>query len=149
MNPGQKAGVFYWRKIAKGEKDKQPKINGPREVKRPKTSGQRQAAVKRGEETRHSSYSSHKRITKPLQCGAQTDAQFCGLISASIIVSDAVLKPKDKTSEKHLLFPLRAWMSLVINISEMLEIEMGINLGCRKIAVSEQFLYCTQIGTGF
>ena len=23
MNPGQKAGVFYWRKIAKGEKDKQ------------------------------------------------------------------------------------------------------------------------------
>ncbi|VTM24809.1 Uncharacterised protein [Stutzerimonas stutzeri] len=56
---------------------------------------------------RHSSYSSHKQITKPLQCGAQTDVQVCGLISASIIVSDAVLKPKDKTSEKHLLFPPR------------------------------------------
>ena len=50
MNPGQKAGVFYWRKIAKGEKDKQP------------------------------------------QCGAQTDVQFCSLISAPIIVSNAVLK---------------------------------------------------------
>ena len=62
MNPGQKAGVFYWRKIAKGEKDKQ------------------------------------------LQCGAQTDVQFCGLISASIIVSDAVLKPKDKTSENNYFF---------------------------------------------
>ena len=24
MNPGQKAGVFYWRKIVKREKDKQP-----------------------------------------------------------------------------------------------------------------------------
>ena len=82
MNPGHKAGVFYWQKIAKGEKDKQPKINGPREVKRPKTSGQRQVVVKRGEETetRHSSYSSHKQITKPLQCGAQTDVQFCGLM---------------------------------------------------------------------
>ena len=32
MNPGQKAGVFYWRKIAKGEKDKQSKINGPKQV---------------------------------------------------------------------------------------------------------------------
>jgi len=50
MNPGQKAGVFYWGKIAKGEKDKQ------------------------------------------LQCGAQIDVQFFGLISASIIVSNAVLK---------------------------------------------------------
>ena len=50
MNPGQKAGVFYWRKIVKGEKDRQ------------------------------------------LQCGAQTDVQSCGLISAPIIVSNAVLK---------------------------------------------------------
>ena len=79
MNPGQKAGVFYWLKIAKGRK-----TNGSRQVaedKWPKTSGRRQAVVKRGEktETRHSSYSSHKRITKPLQCGAQTDVQFCGL----------------------------------------------------------------------
>ena len=64
MNPGQKAGVFYWGKIAKREKDK-----------RLKTSDRRQAVAKRGEktETRHSSYSSHKQITKPLQCGAQTD----------------------------------------------------------------------------
>ena len=67
MNPGQKAGVFYWLKIAKREKDKQPKINGPREVKRPKTSDRRQAVVKRGEETetRHSSYSSHKPPSSP------------------------------------------------------------------------------------
>ena len=68
--PATRSGVFYWRRIAKGEKDKQPK-----------TSDRRQVVVKRGEETetRHSLYSSHKQITKPLQCGAQTDVQSSGL----------------------------------------------------------------------
>ena len=35
--PVRRLGFFYWQKIAKREKDKQPKING--QEKRPKTSG--------------------------------------------------------------------------------------------------------------
>ena len=32
MNPGQKAGVFYWQKIAKGEKDRQPQCGAQTDV---------------------------------------------------------------------------------------------------------------------
>ena len=32
MNPGQKAGVFYWRKIVKWEKDKQPQCGAQTDV---------------------------------------------------------------------------------------------------------------------
>ena len=32
MNPGQKAGVFYWGKIAKGEQDRQPQCGAQTDV---------------------------------------------------------------------------------------------------------------------
>ena len=42
-----------------------------------------------------------------------------------------------------------ARMGLVIDLGKMLEIQVGINLCRRDIRVTEQFLHCTQITTGF
>ena len=43
----------------------------------------------------------------------------------------------------------RPWMGFVIHLGEVLEIEVGIDLGGGDIGVAEQFLYGAQVVAGF
>ncbi len=47
-----------------------------------------------------------------------------------------------------LRFALRAWMRGVVNLREMLEIQVGVDLGRRNVGVAEQFLHAAQIAGG-
>ena len=45
-------------------------------------------------------------------------------------------------------FQLGTWMSGVVNLSQMLEIQVGINLRGGDVAMAQQFLDCAQIAGG-
>lgn len=47
------------------------------------------------------------------------------------------------------LAALGSWVRSVVDLSQVLEIQVSVNLGGGQVCVAEQFLHCPQVAGGF
>jgi len=83
-------------------------------------------------------------------CSGGFDQQESTILSVSLGVHPPCRRGWRSTNPQRIqikfnLFLLRPRMRLVINLRKVLEIQMCINLCCRNISMTQQFLHTTQV----